>query len=79
MHPTVEAARNSIYLATSDEVKGITGKFFDNKKTKEVAANAKDVQLQKGLWELSEKLTGTVWCVFAIQESYPMVEISLLV
>ena len=59
MRPTVEAAQNSIYLATSDEVKGITGKFFDNKKTKEVAANAKDVQLQKGLWELSEKLTGT--------------------
>jgi NAD(P)-dependent dehydrogenase (short-subunit alcohol dehydrogenase family) len=58
MRPTVEAAQNSIYLATSDEVKGITGKFFDNKKTKEVAANAKDVQLQKGLWELSEKLIG---------------------
>jgi NAD(P)-dependent dehydrogenase (short-subunit alcohol dehydrogenase family) len=58
MRPTVEAAQNSIFLASSDEVKGITGKFFDNKKTKEVAANAKDVQLQKGLWELSEKLIG---------------------
>jgi len=58
MHPTAEAAQNSIYLASSDEVKGITGKFFDNKKTKEAAANAKDVQLQKGLWELCEKLTG---------------------
>ena len=57
MHPTVEAAQNSIYLASSDEVKGVSGKFFDNKKTKEVAANAKDVQLQKGLWELSENLT----------------------
>jgi NAD(P)-dependent dehydrogenase (short-subunit alcohol dehydrogenase family) len=57
MHPTVEAAQNSIYLASSDEVKGITGKYFDNRKTKEVADNAKDMQLQKGLWELSEKLT----------------------
>jgi NAD(P)-dependent dehydrogenase (short-subunit alcohol dehydrogenase family) len=58
MKPTVEAAQNSIYLASSDEVKGITGKYFDNKKTKDVSPNAKDVQLQKGLWELSEKLTG---------------------
>jgi NAD(P)-dependent dehydrogenase (short-subunit alcohol dehydrogenase family) len=58
MKPTVEAAQNSIYLASSDEVKGITGKYFDNKKIKEVSPKAKDMQLQKGLWELSEKLTG---------------------
>jgi NAD(P)-dependent dehydrogenase (short-subunit alcohol dehydrogenase family) len=58
MKPTVEAAQNSIYLASSDEVKGITGKYFDNKKTKDMSPNAEDMQLQKGLWELSEKLTG---------------------
>ena len=58
MKPTVEAAQNSIYLASSDEVKGITGKFFDNKKMKEVVPKCKNIQLQKGLWALSEKLTG---------------------
>jgi len=58
MNPIVDAAQNSIYLASSDEVKGITGKYFDNKKLKEVSPKCKDMQLQKGLWELSEKLTG---------------------
>ena len=58
MKPTVAAAQNSIYLASSDEVKGITGRYFDDKKLKEVSPQGKDMQLQKGLWELSEKLTG---------------------
>ena len=58
MKPTVDAAQNGIYLASSDEVKGITGRYFDDKKLKEVSPQGKDMQLQKGLWELSEKLTG---------------------
>jgi len=58
MKPTVDAAQNSIYLASSDEVQGITGKYFDNKKMKEVVPKCKNMQLQKGLWALSEKLTG---------------------
>jgi len=58
MKPTVDAAQNSIYLASSDKVKGITGRYFDDKKLKEVSPQGKDVQLQKGLWELSEKLIG---------------------
>lgn len=56
--PPNEAARTTIYLAESDEVRGVSGKYFDKKKTKEVSPQAKDMQLQKGLWELSEKLTG---------------------
>jgi NAD(P)-dependent dehydrogenase (short-subunit alcohol dehydrogenase family) len=56
--PPQEAAQTSIYLASSDEVKGITGKYFEKKKTKEVSPKCKDRQLQKGLWQLSEKLTG---------------------
>jgi len=58
MKPTVDAAQNTIYLASSDKVKGITGRYFDDKKLKEVSPQGKDIQLQKGLWELSEKLTG---------------------
>jgi len=58
MKPTVDAAQNGIYLASSDEVKGITGRYFDDKKLKEVSPQGKDMQLQKELWELSEKLTG---------------------
>ena len=55
---TEEAAKTSIYLASSDEVKGITGTYFDNKNHKALSPKCKDVQLRKGLWELSEKLTG---------------------
>lgn len=58
MTPTEDAARNTIYLASSDEVQGITGKYFDNKKIKEASEQCRDVRMQKGLWELSEKLTG---------------------
>ena len=59
MKPTVEAAQNSIYLSSSSEVKGITGKYFEKKKIKEkVSPKSKDRQLQKALWQLSEKLTG---------------------
>lgn len=52
-----QAAQTSIYLASSDEVKNVNGIYFDKKKPKDVSPNAKDMQLQKGLWQLSEKLT----------------------
>lgn len=53
-----EAAANCIHLASSDEVKGITGMYFDGRKTREPASQCRDVQVQKALWELSEQLTG---------------------
>ena len=49
-----------IYLATSDKVKGLTGKYFTKKKRKDPAPQCQDTQLQKDLWNLSEKLTGLV-------------------
>ncbi|MFC1979819.1 SDR family oxidoreductase [Chloroflexota bacterium] len=55
-----EGAETSVYLASSDEVKGVTGKYFDKKKPKDVSSKCKDLQLQKGLWQLSEGLTGLV-------------------
>jgi NAD(P)-dependent dehydrogenase (short-subunit alcohol dehydrogenase family) len=53
-----EAAQASIFLASSDEVRGVTGKYFDNKATKEVSPLCNDLQLRKELWGVSEKLTG---------------------
>ena len=55
-----DGAEASIYLATSDEVKGLTGKYFTKKKRKDPAPQCQDTQLQKDLWNLSEKLTGLV-------------------
>lgn len=58
---SVEAgAKTSVYLATSDEVKNISGKYFDKCKQKEVAKLATDKALQKRLWEVSEQLCPTV-------------------
>ncbi len=53
-----EAAQTSIYLASSDEVRGVTGKYFDNKEVKETSPQCRDLKLRNDLWELAEKLTG---------------------
>jgi len=53
-----EGAQTGIYLACSDEVKGITGKYFYKKRAKITSGRCKDIRLQKELWQLSEKLTG---------------------
>jgi retinol dehydrogenase 12 len=53
---TDEGAKTSVYLATSAEVKGVTGKYFNKCREKEPAALGRDRQLQKQLWEASEKL-----------------------
>lgn len=47
-----------IYLAISDEVKFSTGRYFDNRKSKEPSSKCKDLNMRKSLWHLSEKLTG---------------------
>jgi NAD(P)-dependent dehydrogenase (short-subunit alcohol dehydrogenase family) len=51
-------AKTSIYLATSPDVEGVTGKYFSE--SKETASNAAshDVDAQKRLWEISERLCG---------------------
>jgi len=53
-----EGAQTSIYLASSGEVKGITGKYFAKKKIKAASEKCSDIKLQKELWQLSEQLTG---------------------
>ena len=53
-----EGAQTSIYLASSNEVKGITGKYFAKKKMKVVSKKCSNIKLQKELWQLSERLTG---------------------
>ena len=40
------------------EVKGITGKYFAKKRMKAASKKCSDIKLQKGLWQLSERLTG---------------------
>jgi NAD(P)-dependent dehydrogenase (short-subunit alcohol dehydrogenase family) len=58
MIPSAEGAVASIHLASSDEVKDVTGKYFSRLHMKEPSPKCKDAQLQKSLWQQSEKLTG---------------------
>lgn len=53
-----EAAQNSVFLACSDEVRGVTGTYFDGRKPKALPPACLDVTLRKNLWAVSEKLTG---------------------
>jgi NAD(P)-dependent dehydrogenase (short-subunit alcohol dehydrogenase family) len=53
-----EAAETSVFLATSPEVEGVTGRYFARKREVNPAPQALEVDSRKQLWELSEKLCG---------------------
>ncbi len=57
MSTTVEGAATTIYLASSPEVEGVTGKYFDKCKAKKAASKALDKNTAVRLWQISEKLT----------------------
>lgn len=52
-----QGATTSIHLASSPEVEGVTGKYFDKCKAKDVNPEAADREIAAKLWQLSEKLT----------------------
>ena len=51
-------AETPLYLAASEQVEGVSGKYFRNKKAVKPAAIALDEELNRRLWERSEQLTG---------------------
>src|SRR5213082_2323461 len=51
-----KGAKTSIYLASSPEVEGVTGKYFVKSLPKRSAAISYDESLQRKLWEQSAKL-----------------------
>jgi len=57
LSPT-EGAQTSIYLASSDGVRGVTGKYFYKRNPTYASPKCRDMKLQKGLWQLSEDLSG---------------------
>lgn len=58
MLPVEEGAKTSIYLASSEEVKGITGLYFVKCKSQKSSDISYDKMLARKLWYLSKKLTG---------------------
>lgn len=57
MRSPQKGAETAVYLATSDEVSGKSGKYFKNKKETQPAAIAFDDELTHELWKISKKLT----------------------
>jgi len=53
-----EGAQTSIYLASSPEVAGVTGKYFDKNKAAPLAATSYDQAIAQRLWEISIEMTG---------------------
>ena len=53
-------AATSVYLASSPDVEGITGKYFANSKEAKVNPIADDENVAKKLWELSEKMSNSL-------------------
>jgi NAD(P)-dependent dehydrogenase (short-subunit alcohol dehydrogenase family) len=53
-----EGAALSVYLASSDEVAGVTGKYYSNGRVASHASAADDPALRQRLWDISAKLCG---------------------
>ncbi len=53
-----DGARSSVYLASSEEVEGVTGKYFENRIAVASSAETYDAELQNALWEKSKEWVG---------------------
>ncbi|MFX0039255.1 MAG: SDR family oxidoreductase [Promethearchaeota archaeon] len=53
-----EGAETSIYLASSPEVEGITGKYFIDKEPRLSSEESYNEEYAKRLWEICEEMTG---------------------
>lgn len=58
-HGPVETGIDSeVYLATSADLDGVTGAYFDRRREARADPQAYDAEALRRLWELSERLTG---------------------
>ncbi len=58
MRSPEQGADTLIYLASSPEVEGMTGKYLSDRKIITASGQAYDEDLRRKLWEVSEQLTG---------------------
>ncbi|MDR3625213.1 MAG: SDR family oxidoreductase [Ignavibacteriaceae bacterium] len=52
----IEGASTPVYMASSDDLNNVTGKYFVKKEEAASSGLSNDKELQKKFWELSEKL-----------------------
>lgn len=60
MRSSEKGAETVIYLASSPDVAGITGKYFKDKKAIPSSKLSMDPEISRSLWELSERMTKLV-------------------
>ncbi|HXF41883.1 MAG TPA: SDR family oxidoreductase [Blastocatellia bacterium] len=53
-------ARTSIYLASSPDVQGISGKYFARRRPEKSSEASYDLEAARRLWEVSEEVTGSL-------------------
>ena len=53
-----QGARTSIYLASSSEVEGVTGRYFDACRERQSGAQSRDIATAKRLWDISAEMVG---------------------
>jgi NAD(P)-dependent dehydrogenase (short-subunit alcohol dehydrogenase family) len=53
-----KGAETPVFLASSPDVEGVTGKYFENKQERRSAEDSYDAALAQKLWSESERLTG---------------------
>jgi NAD(P)-dependent dehydrogenase (short-subunit alcohol dehydrogenase family) len=53
-----KGAETPVYLASSPDVEGVTGKYFDDKKEKKSSAKSYDEELAAELWDRSSAMVG---------------------
>ncbi|CAN5295821.1 SDR family oxidoreductase [soil metagenome] len=58
MRSPEQGADTLIYLASSPDAEGMTGKYLSDRKMQTASRKAYDEDLRKRLWEVSEQLTG---------------------
>jgi NAD(P)-dependent dehydrogenase (short-subunit alcohol dehydrogenase family) len=51
-------ARTLVYLATSPEVEGVSGKYFHDEHESRISSAAQDMEIARRLWEASVRLAG---------------------
>lgn len=54
-----QGARTSVYLASSPEVEGVTGRYFVKNRARQPSGAARDGEAARRLWEVSEELVRT--------------------
>lgn len=53
-----KGSRTQVYLASSPEVEGVTGKYFDNRHAKQSSVESYDQEVAGRLWDVSERMVG---------------------